>query len=492
MSNNDQVLTPRQWNTKEKILSYLSYITVEPTLVLYMMAFMTTSVVEQAFFVNKACRVNHHYNSTICDNISDKKYENITKKVQVTVSTFHLWNDIAGHSGQILLALFMGAWSDKRGRKLPLLIGLIGKLYYSTMIVVNAMQPTWPLEYVVYTATLPMAFTGADVAIFAAAFTYLVDVSSEKYRTIRVTLLEVCYLATMPSGIALGSYLFRKVTNRSYAIMFTINASLMLISIIYTLFVLKWRTNSKQRPLSEANNLFLDFFDYNHVVQTYKTLSKNRPKYHRSFLLILIVMMGLYTFQRDEKNMVYLYVQYVFNWRFELYSTFKTYQTTLQDIILLVAIPLMSRVLGWRDTIIIMIGAFCHSVARIFYANAEVNWVFYIGGVFAACGPIVAPVIRSMVSKLVAPAEKGKAFAVLSAADNAIPLISGVCYSTLYNATIESNPNAIFYLTMATQMAVFVLITFIHFKAPNDKDIVYEEDVAVTEQLRTGNEENDA
>jgi MFS family permease len=124
------------------------------------------------------------------------------------VSDFHLWNDVAGHGGPIILALFMGAWSDKRGRKLPLLIGLIGKLYYSAMIVVNATQDTWPLEYVVYTATLPMAFTGADVAIFAAAFTYLVDVSSQESRTMRVTLLEVCYLATMPTGIALGEIYF--------------------------------------------------------------------------------------------------------------------------------------------------------------------------------------------------------------------------------------------------------------------------------------------
>lgn len=103
-----------------------------------------------------------------------------------------------------MLALFIGAWSDRRGRKLPLLLGLLGKLYYSAMIVLNTTQDDWPLEYVVYTATLPMAFTGADVAIFAAAFTYLVDVSSQKNRTMRVTILEVCYLATMPTGIALG------------------------------------------------------------------------------------------------------------------------------------------------------------------------------------------------------------------------------------------------------------------------------------------------
>lgn len=71
-----------------------------------------------------------------------------------------MWNDIAGHAGQIILAFFMGAWSDRRGRKIPLIMGLIGKFYYSTMIVVNSIQTSWPVEYIVTTATLPMAFTG--------------------------------------------------------------------------------------------------------------------------------------------------------------------------------------------------------------------------------------------------------------------------------------------------------------------------------------------
>lgn len=66
-----------------KILLYLNYITVEPTMVLYMMAYMITSVVEQAFYVYKACTVNHGYNQTICENINDEKYEDALKKVQV-------------------------------------------------------------------------------------------------------------------------------------------------------------------------------------------------------------------------------------------------------------------------------------------------------------------------------------------------------------------------------------------------------------------------
>ncbi|XP_066140214.1 probable peptidoglycan muropeptide transporter SLC46 isoform X2 [Euwallacea fornicatus] len=439
-----------------------SYITVEPTMVFYMMAFMITSVVEQSFFVYKACKVNHGYNETVCTQINKKEYENITKEVQITVSNFHLWNDIAGHAGQIILAFFMGAWSDRRGRKIPLIMGLIGKLYYSTMVVVNSVQIHWPVEYIIYTATLPMAFTGADVAIFAAAFTYLIDVSSKKNRTLRVTLLEVCYLATMPAGTALGAWIYKKVDS-SYTIMFIINASLLAAAILYSLVRLEWRTTTSQRPISEAQNLFLDFFDYNHVTDTAKTLTKSRTKKKQTVLLLLIAIMAVYVFQRDERNMMYLYCQLVLNWTLQQYSNFRTFQSTFQDVGLLVSIPIMSQFLGWRDTVIIMLGATAHSVARIFYSAATVPWVFYLGGAFAAFGPIVAPVVRSMVSKIVEPSEKGKVLSVLAVADNAVPIISGVLYSQLYNATIHTHPEGIYYLTMASQVLVILFAVCIHF-----------------------------
>lgn len=118
----------------------------------------------------------------------------------MTVSEFHQWNDIAGHVVPIILAMFYGNWSDRHGRKLPLIFGLTGKLVYSFMIVINSMMNTWNLNMVVYTATLPMSILGGDVAIFSSCFAYISDISSVQQRTMRITILDVVYLSTMPSG----------------------------------------------------------------------------------------------------------------------------------------------------------------------------------------------------------------------------------------------------------------------------------------------------
>jgi PCFT/HCP family folate transporter-like MFS transporter 1/3 len=62
---------------------WLELITVEPVMFLYMMAFMLTSVVEQAFFVDKACRANLNFSDNICSNLADSQYKEYNKKVQV-------------------------------------------------------------------------------------------------------------------------------------------------------------------------------------------------------------------------------------------------------------------------------------------------------------------------------------------------------------------------------------------------------------------------
>lgn len=61
--------------------------------------------------------------------------------------------------------------------------------------------------------------------------------------------------------------------------------------------------------------------------------------------------MLFYTFQRDEKPMTYLYTQLKFNWDTEMYSNFKTFQSTAYVVMMLCGIPIMSKLLHMQDTV---------------------------------------------------------------------------------------------------------------------------------------------
>jgi PCFT/HCP family folate transporter-like MFS transporter 1/3 len=39
----------------------------------------------------------------------------------------------------------------------------------------------------------------------------------------------------------------------------------------------------------------------------------------------------------------------------------------------------MGKLLGMRDTTMVMVGATAHALARVVFAVAEVSWLFYVG-----------------------------------------------------------------------------------------------------------------
>lgn len=94
-----------------------------------------------------------------------------------------------------------------------------------------------------------------------------------------------------------------------------------------------------------------EFFDSQHVIESFKILFKKRDMHRRMFLSIFMITMALYTFQRDEKSYLYLYTQYKYDWDIQTYSNFKTFQSSAYVIIMLSAIPIMSKLLKMRDTV---------------------------------------------------------------------------------------------------------------------------------------------
>jgi MFS transporter, PCFT/HCP family, solute carrier family 46, member 3 len=169
---------------------------------------------------------------------------------------------------------------------------------------------------------------------------------------------------------------------------FIINTSLMFLSIVYSIFKLKSQTTPKQRSILEipASKWFFDFFDKNHFKQTTRTLLKKRDNNYRAYIIIVMISMALYAFQRDEKPYLYLYAQLKLGWNLDFFSIFKTYHSAAFVVVMLIAIPIMNKLLKFRDTSIILFGTIAHSLGRIFFIIADGSLVMFIGATVAALG----------------------------------------------------------------------------------------------------------
>lgn len=74
-----------------------------------------------------------------------------------------------------------------------------------------------------------------------------------------------------------------------------------------------------------------------------------------------------------------MFFKKVAHWDDNQYSKFRTLQSALYAITMLVAMPIMNRVIGLRDSIIIMIGACSHALCRLIFVQAPSNGWFYAG-----------------------------------------------------------------------------------------------------------------
>jgi len=88
-----------------------------------------------------------------------------------------------------------------------------------------------------------------------------------------------------------------------------------------------------------------------HMKDSLTVLAKPRKGHRRSFLIILMISMALYTFQRDEGHYLYMYTQGKFNWDVSAFSNFKTFKSSAYVIAMLLGVPLMNKLLGWSDTV---------------------------------------------------------------------------------------------------------------------------------------------
>ena len=68
------------------------------------------------------------YTVTVCSNISSYQEEN--DAVQTRASEFNMYMAMLSSIPSMLVALFIGPWSDKNGRKPVLILPFIGKYRY--------------------------------------------------------------------------------------------------------------------------------------------------------------------------------------------------------------------------------------------------------------------------------------------------------------------------------------------------------------------------
>lgn len=281
--------------------------TVEPMLGCYIIASVLANLATQNLNLQKACRVNLQFGDEVCSALERRETQNYTSEeiqVQQLVADMITWKTMVQSSIPAALIIFIGAWSDRTGRRKPgMLIPIIGEFLTS----IGLMFCTYyfyelPMEVAGLTEAIFPALTGGWMTMFMAVFSYVGDITTVKTRTLRIGVVNVFCSVGIPIGTALSGVLYRELG--SYGV-YTISSMLYIFSFAYGLFVIPesgtpaahLQIKRKKADGQCDHDCFLaKFFDLQHIKEAFAVAFKDDGHSRRlrivMLMIVVIVVMG--------------------------------------------------------------------------------------------------------------------------------------------------------------------------------------------------------
>ncbi|KAI8428703.1 hypothetical protein MSG28_007409 [Choristoneura fumiferana] len=412
--------------TLRQRISYVSkHITVEPAGVLVLSASIFAAVCTQTLQLEKACRVNLNLGDEICTSLRNQDSDNNTQyeiKVQQYVATRLAWRSAIQSVIPCIILIFVGAWSDMTGRRIiVIMVPLFGEILQCISNIINVIFfDELPVEVLIFFDVFFPAILGGWSTLFLGLFSYMGDITTVENRTHRLGFVQFCTFVGLPIGMGLSGVVLKKF---GYYAVYGTSLIIHLINVTYISLRLKDPERTKEQKK-----------------ETIRVVFKKGPNKRRLRMIVLLSVVSiLFGPIFGELAVLYMSTRYRFGWDELQFSMFQTYNFVTHTLGTVFSLVVFSKALKWHDSVL---------------------------GIISTVTPLVEMLngtsllaMRSIISKLVASDELGKVNSIFGLTENLMPLLYVPLYTTVYTATMEVLPGAVFLMgaTMTTPaVAVFL------------------------------------
>ena len=182
-------------------------------------------------FVYRGVCAETFVNDTTCYHL--KHYPDQESYVQSLSANYIMYYKILLNLPAILYGLFCGAWSDRIGRKLPIMLPCLGNVLAVLFYMVAAISDMPSLPFVLTGAAIKGGF-GKSAVITMAVHSYISDTSSKESRTKRLgRLLAMNYFGYFAGSLLAGAILDIVTFDVIFCIVVFINAFALLITLLF-------------------------------------------------------------------------------------------------------------------------------------------------------------------------------------------------------------------------------------------------------------------
>ena len=380
---------------------------------------------------------------------SDRYDQNATNFVERDADTERmavLYTVIYRHVNSIpsiVLGLMVGSWSDRIGRKIPLVIGCIGLALGSLCFVISTSSwiPTIILFFLA--CSIRGLFCTASITR-TAIYSYVADMTPNTERTTRMsTLLAVNFV-----GLFLGSFLAGVILEiGDFSTEFAIMIGMISIYAIAILFLMPY--DKPALPVNDKS--FENNSTLSYIRGTIQCLLKERNDNGRRYILAsLCTLMLQQCFRAGEQDVLLFYIKRQgMSESTSMYSYLLAAGHVSNMLMSFVGVPFISGRLKLSDQWCVVIGTIVLLVKSVALSLSNQIWMLFL--VFIICSPgiMTISVTKSMISKMVDNDENGKIFALISSIESVSFLAGSTLMPLLYQRTAHIYAGIVFVVEAA-------------------------------------------
>ena len=389
-----------------------------------------------------------------CYNLEN--YPDIEDDVQKQATTYIVYYKVLSNLPALVLGLFCGAWSDKYGRKLPMVLPSIGTTFAILLYMSANISPESSTAFFLCGSLVQGCF-GKTSMISMAVHSYTVDITDSERRTRKLGILAAMQFL----GMFLGSLVSGLLLDNTNVLTTYCSASFMHAVVVVVALAAVWETVTA----AEGTEVFpcRSIFRIENFKDSLLVLIKRREfNLRRCISALLFVLILHQTCRTGLTDVTLLYTELPpLSWPTSWFGYLAAADNAAMGVVLLIILPILSNVLKLSDSVISILGLACASLRFVILAWSKQTWMVWAAITIGSLGGLINSPVRSLLSKLVHEDEIGKIFAVLGSGET-IAKFQALVFTALYGTTLDIFPGFSFMLASILYTIMAVTIGLVH------------------------------
>nr|XP_061801222.1 lysosomal proton-coupled steroid conjugate and bile acid symporter SLC46A3 [Nerophis lumbriciformis] len=418
---------------------------VEPVVALYAFSsYLTYPLVQQYVYrrlwqqlTNSTYPISDMSTCAAANSSDPQNHTYYFQKVQEQASLFSLYTQILSVAPSLLVTLLLVAYSDRAGRKVAIVLPLVGTLLYTlSLLLVSYLQLN---IYLLVGASLLFSLFGGLGTFLGGCFAYVADLSGGSGRKMTLRIAGLDMMIGLLSGVAaLSTGYFLRATGFNGP--FLTSAACQVLVLLYAIFFLE---ETVTRPADAEPDRCLAVRKMFSAI--YGMFAHAGAERRMLLALLLLIFTSLSFTYVGSFSLLTLYeLNEPLCWTEILIG----YGAALSSSIFLFSFLGVAALTycGAPQLLTVLVGILSLATGMIIVAFSKTTLMMFLARVPMFLSIMPFAVLRSMMSKIISKSEQGALFALLSFTDVLTANVSVAVFNTLYATTVSWYPGLAFLL----------------------------------------------